>query len=85
MTAEKPAAAGGAAIELHDVHEAFAANRVLCGVDLEVPQQRRHVVVRSFGEFQQPMLDFDVIVRAREAEPGRACQGPGARVVELAD
>ena len=43
------------------------------------------VVARLFEELDEPVLDFDVVVRPRQAEPGGPFERPLALRIELTD
>ena len=54
-------------------------------VDVENLQQQVDVVARLFEELDEPMLDFNREVGARQAQPRRPLQGPLADGIELVD
>ena len=54
-------------------------------VDLEPAQDPVKVRVRRFAQLDEQMLDVDVVVRPRQAEPGGAFEGVPAGVVHSAD
>ena len=54
-------------------------------VDLVVAQDRGDVAIGAIGQRQQPMLDLDIVVGARQRQAGRRLQRPAARVVQPPD
>ena len=54
-------------------------------IDLEPLEDRFQVGAARFEQLHQPVLDLDVVVGPRQAQPGGAFQGPAAMAVELAD
>ena len=47
-------------------------------------QYRRNIAVGTVGERKQPMLDLDIVVRARQRHPGRRFERPSAYLVQPA-
>ena len=54
-------------------------------VDAEVAKEEVEVVARLFEELDEPVLDFDVVIRPRQAESGGPFERPLALGIELAD
>ena len=63
-------------------HEVLREPRL---VDLEAAQDPVEVGVRRLAELEEQVLDVDVVVRPRQAEPGRPLEGVAAGVVQSAD
>jgi len=38
------------------------------GIDLEMPQDGGDIVVRTFDQLEQPMFDFDIVMRTRQGQ-----------------
>jgi len=54
-------------------------------IDAEVTQQHDEIGVRLLEQLEQPVLDFDVIVGARDAQTHRGLQGLPGGVIEPVD
>jgi phospholipid/cholesterol/gamma-HCH transport system ATP-binding protein len=82
MTEQRSDAAGEPAIELRGVHKAFGGNRVLCGVDLQVPRGRTTTILGGSGTGKSVILKH-VIGLLR---PDRGCiLVHGREVTELSE
>ena len=54
-------------------------------IDFEMPQRGGHVRIGRFQQLEQPMFNFNVIVRPYETQGGSALQRATAGFVQLAD
>jgi hypothetical protein len=54
-------------------------------VDTELVQQNDEVRIRTLEQLQEPVLDFDVVVRSRHTETDRAFQRVAGEAVESID